>query len=72
MSRVFHKYTGVTIVDYIAQVRLQHARMLLMNTEERISDIANKCGFHEANYFCRWIIRHTGLPPSKLRRSAQQ
>jgi AraC-like DNA-binding protein len=69
LSRAFHRHTGVTIVDYIAQVRLQHARMLLMNTEQRVSDIAGRCGFREANYFCRWIARHTGLPPSKLRRS---
>ena len=70
MSRAFHRHTGVTIIDYIAQVRLQHARMLLMNSEHRISDIASRCGFRESNYFCRWINRHTGLPPSKLRRAA--
>lgn len=70
MSRAFHRHTGVTIIDYISQVRLQHARMLLMNTEQRISDIAARCGFRESNYFCRWVSRHTGLPPSKLRRSA--
>lgn len=69
MSRAFHKYAGVTLIDYIAQVRLQHARMLLMNTEQRISDIAERCGFREATYFCRWVNRHTGLPPSKLRRA---
>jgi AraC-like DNA-binding protein len=67
LSRAFHKYAGVTIIDYVSQVRLQHARMLLMNTEQRIADIAMRCGFRESNYFCRWISRHTGLPPSKLR-----
>ena len=50
----------------IRQVRLQHARMLLMNTEQRIADIALRCGFRESNYFCRWISRHTGLPPRDL------
>ena len=70
ISRAFHKYTGVTVIDYISQVRLQHAKMLLMNTEERVADIATKCGFREANYFCRWISRQTGLPPSKLRRAS--
>src|SRR5437763_1263499 len=67
LSRAFHKYAGVTIIDYVAHVRLQHARMLLMNTEQRIAGIAMRCGFRESNYFCRWISRHTGLPPSKLR-----
>lgn len=70
ISRAFHKYTGMTIVDYISHVRLQHAKMLLMNSEERIADIALKCGFREANYFSRWITRQTGLPPSKFRRAS--
>lgn len=70
ISRAFHKYTGMTIIDYISHVRLQHAKMLLMNSEERIADIATKCGFRESNYFSRWITRQTGLPPSKFRRSS--
>jgi AraC-like DNA-binding protein len=68
LSRVFHKHAGITIMNYVTQVRLQHARTLLTNTEDRIGDIAVKCGFREPNYFCRWISKHTGIAPSKLRR----
>lgn len=70
LSRVFHKHTGVTIIEYITQVRLHHARTLLAHTQDRISDIALRCGFHEPNYFCRWIHKHTGTTPSKLRRES--
>ncbi|HEY7089693.1 MAG TPA: helix-turn-helix transcriptional regulator [Tepidisphaeraceae bacterium] len=70
LSRVFHKYTGTTIMNYITQVRLQHARTMLLHTEDRIGDIALRCGFREANYFCRWVSKHTGIPPSKLRRES--
>lgn len=72
LSRVFHKYTGQTIINYVTQVRLQHARTLLVHTEERIGDIASKCGFRQPNYFCRWIQKHTGTPPSRLRRESSE
>jgi AraC-like DNA-binding protein len=68
LSRAFHKHAGITIMNYVTQVRLQHARTLLTNTEDRVVDIASKCGFREPNYFCRWISKHTGAAPSKLRR----
>jgi AraC-like DNA-binding protein len=68
LSRAFRKHAGITIMNYVTQVRLQHARTLLTNTEDRVGDIAVKCGFRESNYFCRWISKHTGAPPSKLRR----
>jgi transcriptional regulator GlxA family with amidase domain len=43
-----------------------------MHTEDRVGDVAVKCGFREANYFCRWLQKHTGLTPSKLRRESEE
>jgi len=70
LSRAFHKHTGVRMIDYLTQVRLQHARTLLLHTEERITGIAQKCGFRDVKYFCRWISKHTGISPNRLRRDA--
>ena len=40
LSRMFHRHTGVTIMDCITQTRLQEAEMLLSQTDDRIADIA--------------------------------
>jgi AraC-like DNA-binding protein len=67
LSRMFHQHTGVTIIDYLTQVRLQEARTLLKHTEDKVADISRMCGFREPTYFCRWLRKHTGFRPSDLR-----
>ncbi len=71
LSRLFHRHTGVTIIDYITQVRLQEARALLLHSGDKISEVARKCGFREASYFCRWVRKHTNVSPKDLRNSPQ-
>jgi AraC-like DNA-binding protein len=67
LSRLFHKHTGMTVIDYLTEIRLQEAKSLLQNTNDKISEIARKCGFREATYFCRWLRKHTGHAPRELR-----
>ncbi|HEX4054881.1 MAG TPA: AraC family transcriptional regulator [Tepidisphaeraceae bacterium] len=69
LSRLFHKQTGVTIIDYLTHVRLQEAKSLLRYTPDKIAAVAEKCGFREATYFCRWIRKHTGKTAGELRQS---
>lgn len=67
LSRMFHRHTGVTIMDYLTQTRLQEARALLQHTDQKIADVSRMCGFRQPTYFCRWLRRHAGMGPSELR-----
>jgi AraC-like DNA-binding protein len=69
LSRLFHKQTGVTIIEYLTRVRLQEAKTLLRYTSDKVAGVAEKCGFRETTYFCRWIRKHTGKTTRELRRS---
>ncbi len=70
LSRAFRRESGVTIMDYITRIRLEEAEMLLTNTDERIGDVARKCGFVDHSYFTRWIRKHTGRLPGELREAS--
>jgi AraC-like DNA-binding protein len=70
LSRMFHRDTGMTIMDCITQTRLQQAALLLQQTDDRIGDIARKCGFNDAGYFTLWIKKHVGRTPHELREAA--
>lgn len=70
LSRLFHKETGMTIIDYLTLIRLQQAKALLMHTDEKVANVAEKCGFRESTYFCRWLRKHTGMTARHLRESA--
>jgi len=67
LSRLFHKHTGTTVIDYLTGVRLQAAKSLLQHTDDKVSEVARKCGFREATYFCRWLRKHTGKAPRDFR-----
>jgi AraC-like DNA-binding protein len=69
LSRMFHRHAGLTIMECITQMRLQQAEFLLQQTDDRIGDIARKCGFRDLSYFTRWVKKHVGSVPHKLRNS---
>jgi two-component system response regulator YesN len=58
---------GMGISDYIRILRIEKAKKLLLNGEERIYDIAAKVGYEDSNYFTRAFKSETGMTPKKYR-----
>lgn len=68
LSRAFKAETGTTIGRLIENVTMERAHRLLTTTSIRMSDIARELGFASADSFSQSYRRHTGMPPSKVRR----
>lgn len=68
-SRIFKKYVGDNFVDYLRKVRLQHASMLINNTDMKISEIAFVSGFGSLTQFNRNYIAEYGCSPSDKRKN---
>jgi len=66
-STMFKKETGQTYINYLTEVRLQHAVELLKNTEDKTYVIAQKVGYQEQNYFSYVFKKKFGVSPSKYR-----
>ncbi|MFD0897746.1 bifunctional transcriptional activator/DNA repair enzyme AdaA [Loigolactobacillus binensis] len=65
-----HKFTmvtGLTPQQYLTQVRLQHAKVLLRTTTLTIKTIAANCGWPNPNYFSTLFKRTTDVTPSQYR-----
>jgi two-component system response regulator YesN len=67
-SSMFKKKTGYSFVDYLAMVRLEHAKVLLRTTTFMTYEIAEKTGFTDYKYFSTTFKRYTGSTPSDFRR----
>jgi AraC-like DNA-binding protein len=68
IRRLFRKETGMTPVAYLNNVRLEHAKKLLMqqqNARYTIGDIAWMCGFYDSKYFTRLFKSYTTLSPKQ-------
>lgn len=66
-SGLFKKKTGVTLIHYLQQVRVDHAKQLLAQSELPATEIGERVGFPNANYFIKIFKRWTGQTPSEFR-----
>jgi AraC family transcriptional regulator len=67
-SRAFKATKGVAYRDYVLDARVGHAKRLLLTTDQRICEIALKCGFYDQAHLTRSFTRATGVPPGAWRR----
>ncbi len=69
LARRFKEQCGVTVMNYIHQVRITQGKHLLRFTEHPIEAIAGLCGVPDANYFSRTFRKVEGISPAEYRRS---
>lgn len=66
-SRLFKVYTGVNISTYHKNLKLNHAKHLLMNTDDTVESIALSSGFATPTYFYKEFRKNMNLTPSEYR-----
>lgn len=67
-SRVFTSTTGMPPSEFIIQKRLEKAKLLLLTTNDPLSDIISQTGFRSTAYFCRIFKKYTSLSPGQFRK----
>jgi len=72
LATLFHKVTGLTVFDYLLQLRVEAAKSHLCDTSLTIHQIAALSGFTSDSLFCRTFKRVTGVTPSAYRRRTLQ
>ena len=66
--RMFKKCMGVTLLEYVNQVRINHIHEELLSTEDSITDILERNGFTNYKVFSRMFKTQFGMTPRELRR----
>lgn len=60
---------GLTPVDFIRTIRIQHAEKMITDTDKNFTMIAYSVGFSDPKYFSKVFKKLTGMTPSKYRQS---
>jgi AraC-like DNA-binding protein/ligand-binding sensor protein len=66
--KLFKRTTGLTFTDYLARVRIERAKKLLLDPNRRVSEVAYDVGFQSLPHFNRVFRRVAGESPTNYRR----
>ena len=66
-SHFFRARTGTTPARFATEVRIHEATRMLLHTRAQLKQIADACGFANANHFCKVFRRFQHLSPNSYR-----
>ncbi|MCK5528208.1 MAG: helix-turn-helix transcriptional regulator, partial [Kiritimatiellae bacterium] len=68
ISHLIKDFTGRSTLQHVQQIRIQHARQMLTETNMSCTDIAYEIGYGDQSYFIKHFKMETGTTPAKFRR----
>ena len=63
--RIFTSYYNMTPRQFLIDIRINKAKLLLSEGALKINAVAVKCGFSNQYHFCRVFKEKTGLTPTE-------
>ncbi len=72
LARLYKSARGMTFVEKLTAIRLDHAKRALISTNMPIKQIATEFGFSNEYYFATLFKKNTGVSPSEYRKQFKQ
>ncbi len=69
LCHLFKKHVKKTLNQYRTAKRLEKAIRALLESDQKITDIATSCGFDNVSYFSEIFFKHVGETPSDFRKN---
>ncbi|TNJ66244.1 helix-turn-helix transcriptional regulator [Paenibacillus hemerocallicola] len=66
-SYLFHKYTGISPMNYLIEYRMNRAQEMLQDPSSSVRDIAGCVGYTDAYYFSRLFKKRKGIAPNEVK-----
>ncbi|AIQ39389.1 helix-turn-helix domain-containing protein [Paenibacillus sp. FSL R7-0297] len=67
VSRKFKQEYGINFSDYIVNVRIEKAKLLMQNPNLKLVQISEMVGFHDVKYFSKVFKKQVGCSPKDYR-----
>lgn len=71
LNAMFVQETSVTCMNYLIDMRIQLAKVILSETELPIGEISARVGYVDMNYFTRLFKKRVGVTPSQFRKNPE-
>ncbi|WP_141506212.1 response regulator [Paenibacillus luteus] len=70
LSKLLKKEIGASFIDYLTDVRIKHAVLLMNDTSYKVYEIAEKVGYNSQHYFSNAFKKKTGVSPNSYRKGS--
>lgn len=67
LNRYMGQEFGKSVIDVMHEIRICHAKHLLLESDEKVISIATMVGYEDPSFFSRLFFRHVGCSPSQYR-----
>ncbi|WP_138753095.1 helix-turn-helix transcriptional regulator [Paenibacillus sinopodophylli] len=71
LQMLFHKQHGCSFKQYVTQLRIRKAKILIREDTRNMTEIARLLGFASIHYFSKAFKKETGINPSEYARSVR-
>lgn len=72
LGQIFKKQYGESFKDRLNRIRMERAEELLLHTDMKIYEIAEKVGYRDSDYFIDRFLAMKGCTPTKYRKQNRQ
>ena len=66
LCKIFSENLNTSIVSYLNMVKIHSACQMIRDGNERMVDIALRCGFNSSSYFCKVFKKEMGITPREF------
>lgn len=67
ISKMFKEEFGANLFEYLAQLKIERAKLLLAGSEVKLRQIVDELGFNDESHFSKTFKKHTGCSPRSYR-----
>jgi len=67
LAHLFKEQMGITIIDYLTNVRIERAKQLLLATDQNCTEICFEVGYNNQSYFTRTFKGLVGMTPRQFK-----
>ncbi|WP_028549068.1 response regulator [Paenibacillus sp. UNC451MF] len=68
LAVLFKQHTGSTLLGYLTEVRMNNAKRLLLDQQQKIYEIANQVGYENSEHFAKIFKDFCGITPKEYRK----
>lgn len=72
LTRYFKNHTGISLMRYLDNIRMEHAKKLLESTQLPLDEVVEQCGYVDKNNFIQKFKKTHGYTPIQYRKIASE